>query len=769
MKNIFIILLTFLYVNSYSQVKDSFKTSNYPSNPQWNGDITEWFVNANEQLQTKKSTTNKQVYISTANSLSVNTRWSFYVQMDFDPSTSNQLRVYLVSDQPDLNQALNGYFIQIGKSGSSDSFDLYKQVGTKLTKLFDGIPRPRTKASQFKASIEVSRSITGLWEIKSKIDNETQFVTDGSITDNTYQTTSFFGILAKYTASRSNQFYFDELTIERHEAIKPLPPVYAGKPGDVIFTELFPNPSHQIDLPTSEFVELYNTSDSVINLKGWKYADVTTIYTFNEGVINPKEYLILCSKNDTSNYLHYGKTLGLSPWPSLNNSGDLLTLKNAEGAVINQVNYSDAWYRDTHKKSGGYSLELMEDMLLCNPAQRWTASVAAEGGTPGKRNSVSDLTLTNLAITSLNVIDSLTLTVNFSTGIDSSSVLTENIQLQPLAKIKNIQLINPFNEQLIIHLEKPLTEGSQYGILINELKDCFGNKRSFSSNFLLPNKIKPGDILINEILFNPKPNGVDFVEIINNSMKVIDLKELMIGGRNSKDSLLFYPITLNTTLMHPGDITVICANPNVVKEQYYCKNPEAIIKVKTIPAYNNNAGTVLLKSRTEIIDRFDYSEKMHFALINDPKGVSLERVSLSRATNAPGNFHSASSTVGYATPGYQNSQAQHDDTINDEISLSSSIISPDNDGQDDILSINYHFRENGLVVNIFVYDRNGQMIKRLANNLLLGTEGSIVWDGLTDSLQPAFIGPHLLLIEIFNATGTIRRYKKSVVVAQKFN
>ncbi|MOA03096.1 hypothetical protein D3C78_1225800 [compost metagenome] len=160
---------------------------------------------------------------------------------------------------------------------------------------------------------------------------------------------------------------------------------------------------------------------------------------------------------------------------------------------------------------------------------------------------------------------------------------------------------------------------------------------------------------------------------------------------------------------------------------------------------------------------------MHFALINDPKGVSLERVSLSRATNAPGNFHSASSTVGYATPGYQNSQAQHDDTINDEISLSSSIISPDNDGQDDILSINYHFRENGLVVNIFVYDRNGQMIKRLANNLLLGTEGSIVWDGLTDSLQPAFIGPHLLLIEIFNATGTIRRYKKSVVVAQKFN
>lgn len=754
-------------MNGYSQVKDSFKPANYPSNPQWNGDITEWFVNGNEQLQTKKSTVSKKIYISTANTLAMNVKWSFYVQMDFDPSTSNQFRIYLVSDQKDLNQALNGYFIQIGKSGSADSFDLYKQTGTKITKLFDGISRPRAKTTQFKAFVEVTRSISGQWKVRSKIDNETQFVTDGESDDNTYTTTSFFGVQVKCTASRSNLFYFDDLNIEPYEIIKP---VYPGKPGDIIFTELFPNPSHQIDLPTSEFVEIHNTTDSAINLKGWKYSDATSTYAFKDEVIQPKEYLILCAKNDTADYKHWGKTIGISPWPSLNNTGDQLTLKNANSETIDQVNYSDTWYRDMHKKNGGYTLELIENTSFCNQAQRWTASCAVEGGTPGKRNSVSDFTIPELTIKSISIIDSITISLNLSTGIESSSINLNKLITQPAVGVKNIQLYEPYNEQLIVKFSQPLKEGTSYKIQLIDVKDCFGNKAALTQDFYLPNKIKPGDILINEVLFNPKPDGVDFVEIINNSLKVFDLKDLQIGGRNSKDSLLFYPVTTESILLLPGEIKAISTNPAIVEEQYYCQSPDAFIKIKALPAYNNASGTVVLKSSNTIIDRFDYTETMHFALIKDYKGVSLERISLCRATNAPNNFHSASSTVGYATPGYKNSQALNDEISGeDEVSLSSSIISPDNDGQEDLLFINYHFPENGYVASITIYDRNGRQIRQLTNNQLLGAEGSISWDGLTDQQQPALIGPHLLFIEVFNTSGTVKHFKKSVVVAQKFN
>lgn len=754
-------------MNAYSQVKDSFKPANYPSNPQWNGDITEWFVNGSEQLQSKKSAVSKKIYISTSNSLAMNVKWSFYVRMDFDPSASNQFRIYLVSDQQDLNQALNGYFIQIGKSGSADSFDLYKQTGTKTTKLFDGINRPRAKASQFKAFVEVTRSISGQWKIQSKIDDETRFVTDGESNDNTFTNTSFFGIQVKYSASRSNLFYFDELAIEPYEIIKP---VYPGKPGDIIFTELFPNPSHQVDLPTSEFVEIHNTTDSTINLAGWKYANATTTVTFKDEVIQPKEYLILCARNDTAEYKRWGKTTGISPWPSLRNTGDLLTIKNARGETIDQVNYLDTWYRDTHKKNGGYTLELIENTSFCNPAQRWTASCAIEGGTPGKRNAVSDFTKPDLTIKSIHIIDSVTVSLNFSTGIESSSINLNKIIVQPAVAIKSFQLYEPYNEQLTLKFVQPLKEGTSYKVRLTDARDCFGDQATLVQDFYFPNKIKPGDILINEVLFNPKPDGVDFVEIINNSLKVFDLKDLQIGGRNSKDSLIFYPVTTEPVLFSPGEIKAICINPDIVKEQYYCQSPDAFIKIKTLPAYNNTSGTVALKSLTTIIDRFDYTERMHFALIKDYKGVSLERISLSRATNAPGNFHSASSTVGYATPGYKNSQFLNDEEISgDEISLSASVISPDNDGQDDLLLINYHFPENGYVANIAIYNRNGRQIRLLANNQLLGTEGSITWDGLTDQQQPALIGPHLIVIEIFNTSGIVKRFRKSVVVAQKFN
>jgi len=45
--------------------------------------------------------------------------------------------------------------------------------------------------------------------------------------------------------------------------------------------------------------------------------------------------------------------------------------------------------------------------------------------------------------------------------------------------------------------------------------------------------IEPGDIIVNEILSNPKSDGVDFVELYNHSGKTIDLQHLSIASVNS--------------------------------------------------------------------------------------------------------------------------------------------------------------------------------------------------------------------------------------------
>ncbi|HRP61526.1 MAG TPA: hypothetical protein PK833_14735, partial [Vicingus sp.] len=117
------------------------------------------------------------------------------------------------------------------------------------------------------------------------------------------------------------------------------------------------------------------------------------------------------------------------------------------------------------------------------------------------------------------------------------------------------------------------------------------------------------------------------------------------------------------------------------------------------------------------------NEDLHFALLNDTKGVSLERIDYNRPSNDNTNWHSPAEDVGFATPGYENSQFQKVE-ITDGISISPETFSPDNDGVDDVLNISYQFAEAGYVANIVIYDAKGRLIKNLLLNELLGTKGT---------------------------------------------
>ncbi len=160
---------------------------------------------------------------------------------------------------------------------------------------------------------------------------------------------------------------------------------------------------------------------------------------------------------------------------------------------------------------------------------------------------------------------------------------------------------------------------------------------------------------------------------------------------------------------------------------------------------------------------------MHNALIKDPKGVSLERSNFARPTNEPGNFRSAASAVGYATPGYKNSQLlDANENLNEEIGLLSKTFSPDNDGFEDALQVNYHFNEPGMIANVTIYNDKGTLIRRLAKNATLTTEGTFTWDGMTETAQPAAVGVYIIYVEVFSLNGKSKKYKKACVLAAKF-
>jgi hypothetical protein len=71
--------------------------------------------------------------------------------------------------------------------------------------------------------------------------------------------------------------------------------------------------------------------------------------------MNPHEYIILCAAKDTLLFKPYGKTIGLHPWPSLNNSSDSIQLK-FKGELWQEIAYNLSYYQSKEKENGGYSL-----------------------------------------------------------------------------------------------------------------------------------------------------------------------------------------------------------------------------------------------------------------------------------------------------------------------------------------------------------------------------------------------------------------------------
>jgi hypothetical protein len=177
---------------------------------------------------------------------------------------------------------------------------------------------------------------------------------------------------------------------------------------------------------------------------------------------------------------------------------------------------------------------------------------------------------------------------------------------------------------------------------------------------------------------------------------------------------------------------------------------------------------VLIDTGYTSIDRVVYSADWHFPLLDDTKGVSLERIDTERPTQEATNWHSAAETVGFATPTKQNSQYSPSTADDGAVNLSNTIFSPDNDGIEDVVTINYTFDQPGYIANIAIYDSRGRLIRRLASNTLLGTEqGSFSWDGIQDDRSLALSGVYVIYVEVFNTSGTVKRCKKACVLAAR--
>ena len=374
------------------------------------------------------------------------------------------------------------------------------------------------------------------------------------------------------------------------------------------------------------------------------------------------------------------------------------------------------------------------------------------------------------SLLSADAISGNEIVLNFDEEIEVSSAGNlANYSLDPFINVSTAGFGNSENE-IRLGLNENLESGTPYTLTINGLSDNSGNIiTTIDSEIVYTRSPQPGDLLINEILFDPYSGGEDFVEIINASNDKLRIKDLVISNDDKFEEELVDAIIF----LDPGQI-VAFSEDVLGTEDIYQVPDEALIVENDLPSFNNADGNISLyiveDSEYTFIDGFNYEEEYHSSLLRDTEGVSLERISLIADTNDPSNWFSASANTLYATPGYANSvRSSGIDDDENVLELEYQVFSPNNDGDKDILIMNYKLDNPGYVGTIQIYSDRGQLVKTIINNELLGTEGVYIWSGTNQEGRLSPIGMYIVLYEFFNSAGDIKKGKHVCVLGQQLN
>lgn len=539
--------------------------------------------------------------------------------------------------------------------------------------------------------------------------------------------------------------------------------------GEVIINEMMIDENPAVKLPEYEYIELYNTTEKPFILKDWTITVGAYERTIPADTIQPDEYILLCATNAKEALSAYGKTIAVTSFPTLANSGATVVLKNTAKVEIDNVTYAKDWYNDKAKNEGGWSLERIDPKAASNNRANWSAAYDERGGTPGEKNSVFGVVLDNVSPQVVRVapISKKQLVITLSEPIDALAAQQPNLYVVNGFGKPETVLISEDGMVVTLTFKDELEYGKTYSLTIKEIIDLFGNAlENASATFGLPEIALANELIINEILFNPVSGNVDYVELYNHSNKILDLSTVFMATREGRGNLKsVYPLSKEARMLSPEEFVVVTINPELVAKQYEVKYPERMLEMAALPSFPNDKGiVVLLNQENTVIDEFHYNDDMHLKLLVSTDGVSLERIYYDLPTQDRNNWHSAAEVAGYGTPTYKNSAFSEHKPINEPILIDPKVFSPNGDGIDDFMQIHYQFEEPGQVANITIFDSKGRLIIDLARSVTLDTRGIISWDGVNADNQRVRTGRYVIFIELFDVNGNVRTYKKTCVL-----
>ena len=307
--------------------------------------------------------------------------------------------------------------------------------------------------------------------------------------------------------------------------------------------------------------------------------------------------------------------------------------------------------------------------------------------------------------------------------------------------------IEPNQSQLITFHEFGQPSGS-YSYFIEAITENDYAPENNTATFNINIQFAVGDILINEIMYDPFSGEPEWVEIINQTETEITLDNWKISDKGDWE----FPDSTFTFVLAAGNFAVISGE---TMDDYLVQYD--------FPSLNNSGDDVYLFDPTgKTIDHVKFENSW-----GDSNGFSLERISYFMDSNNSQNWGTCIDPSG-STPYLENSifvTALHQQGT---ISISPNPFSPDGDGFEDETIVLYQLPYSNAYLRMIVYDPTGREIATLTDGSVFTNEGTIRWDGETNQNYTCRMGQFLLCVEATDRqTGKAWKSIERIIVAKK--
>ncbi|MEL6703751.1 MAG: lamin tail domain-containing protein [Bacteroidota bacterium] len=432
-------------------------------------------------------------------------------------------------------------------------------------------------------------------------------------------------------------------------------------PNDLVLNEIMYDPPSG---GSSEYVEVFNrTTDRVFNLRDFTLDDasiVPTAITDAAAFVSPGDYAVIVQDLDAfrAAFPNFDATgavvIEQRGWGTLNNSGDtvILSFSADDPVVIDSVAYLASFGGD------GVALERKDPAGASSSRSNFATSTDPAGGTPGRQNSVFELDETPPMLVGAEALDATRLLVRFDEPLAQDGAENPaNYTISGGIGEPSAALLAPEGDptDVLLTLGTALSGPQSYTLTVRGASDLRGNAIAETSTrfFFGEGDIPiPGDLVLNEILYDPPANGAgEYVEVFNSTTdKVFDLRQFALDDA----SVVPTPVTDQPVFVEPGGYGVIVQNADAFRAVFGGRGE---VEQAGWGSLNNSGDTAVLSFlggvAPVVLDSVAYTPSF------GGDGVALERKDPAGPSQSRANFASSVDPAG-GTPGALNSAFEPD-------------------------------------------------------------------------------------------------------------